>query len=102
MHIFSDLKNDRILNIFITYLIRSSSACYLRFEYDIKFLLLLGKGGQLLARVPNLTREHFYTAGERGLGNEILSPSSEKVNNLHVAVLYCRIKLGVHFFIFVC
>jgi len=34
-----------------------------------------------------LAREHFYPARERGLGNEILPPSNEKVNNLQVAVL---------------
>jgi len=44
-------------------------------------------GGQPLARVPNLAREHFYPARERGLGNEILPPSDEKVNNLQGAVL---------------
>jgi len=34
-----------------------------------------------------MAREHFYLACERGLGNEILPPSNEKVNNLQVAVL---------------
>jgi len=37
--------------------------------------------------VPNLAREHFYPARERGLGNEILPTSNEKVNNLQGAVL---------------
>jgi len=37
--------------------------------------------------VPNLAREHFYPAHEQGLGNEILPPSNEKVNNLQVAIL---------------
>jgi len=46
---------------------------------------LIGQGVGL-ARVPNLAREHFYPVRERGLGNEILLPSNEKVNNLQVAV----------------
>jgi len=47
--------------------------------------LILYQGGQLLARVPNLARVHYYPARERDLGNEIFPPSNEKVNNLQVA-----------------
>jgi len=47
----------------------------------------VAQGWATLARVLNLACEHIYPARERGLGNEILRPSNEKVNNLQVVVL---------------
>ena len=46
------------------------------------------RGWQPLARVPNLAREHLYSAREQKLENEMLLPSNEKVRNLGVTALY--------------
>jgi len=55
------------------------------------------RGGQPLARVPNLARKHFYPACERGLGNEILPLQMKKF--ITYKSQYYLMKLGVRFFI---
>jgi len=59
------------------------------------------RGGQTLARVPNMAREYFYPAREQGLGNEIQPPLQMKKLITYKSQYYLM-KRGVRFFIFVC